>query len=243
MLYRHGTSQTALSQRTLIRDNICGKKQKCLNDDLNYENVVIIGDSHGLDGFNIMKTAYPLINFMDYSLGGCPPFETLDGIVYANKKCADYNDNLWHKINKIDNLKNIVISIRLSEKRYSKTISLVKKLKHEGYNVTVLGVGPFYKSDVLDILTGVKSYAEADEKIQKYIQSEIFGLNKNFKNDIEKLGVNYIDKLSILCPDNRCRCVTSDKSALMVYDKHHLSLAAAIEVGQMVQQVYPDLFK
>ncbi|MES0491055.1 MAG: acyltransferase family protein [Leptospirales bacterium] len=229
--------------RRKFRMDVCNTSERnCNKISLENKNILIIGDSHGIDGYNIMKTAFPDLHFILKSRGGCPPIFDLKGIIYSYKDCSKANSGLWRYLRKSKGIKDIVISMRLSEKRFPPTMQLIKKLTSDGYNVVLLGVGPSYSRKVLDISTGAKTFEEVESNIQPHLAKKIFSLNNKYKSATEKTGATYIDKINFFCPKETCSGFTKNRSELVTYDKHHLSLTASIEFGNNLLMNYPDLF-
>ena len=112
------TLQNINKKRFRNEVNLCNSRNEgtiCGRIKDKFVNVLIVGDSHGPDGLNIFKSAFPYANYLTSNLGGCPLVKDLTGITYAYKDCAYDNELRFAQINSIiKNIDYVVFSNRMS---------------------------------------------------------------------------------------------------------------------------------
>ena len=214
----------------------CGKNRRtCGVVKRGKKNILILGDSHGVDGLTIMESVYPKANFLLSIAGGCPPFQDLETVTYSNQRCPNLNKQRFKWIYGLDIKPEIVLSIRLSEKRIPNVEILVRELTQRDFKVTVLGAGPHYKNDALGIVLGHASLAGLDSKLSSNMLEGTHDIDDILAPKIKKLGANYVRKLDYLCPEKKCKALTKTGD-LFVFDLHHMTYEGAKELGEHYKQ-------
>ena len=209
------------------------KKLKCGKVKRNRRNVLVIGDSHTLDGLNIMHEVYPKANFLVAYAPGCAPLLDLSGVKRAKKTCADKNVERFMWLKELNGLDEVVFSMRLSNDRVLPLINTIEVLQSDGYTVSVIGAGPIYSERVYDLVfrNRQKSIVEVNEIVQSHMDPEIFNVDEQLRPIIAKGGGEFYDKLSFICPQKKCKLTTKERE-IFIFDKHHMTLSGASEVGK-----------
>jgi hypothetical protein len=217
-----------LQQFTCATDELlCGKESKLL------QNVLVLGDSHAVDAFNTMFTAFPEYNFLLSRISGCAPYSEDQ----RDKKCADDNAARWEKIDALKNIQAVVLKIRLTEDRAESFIKFIPELKAKFPKLIVFGAGPFYKRELPEVYERFEG-----EGIDEFRDESPYNTNAAVRAAVETAGGVFIDQHSFFCPNDICADVTRDGSTLIVVDEHHQTLQAARELGIFIREQIPDLF-
>nr|WP_256504626.1 acyltransferase family protein [Gilvimarinus xylanilyticus] len=204
------------------------------------QNVLIIGDSHTVDAYNILRTAYPERYYVNKSLGGCPP--TVGGTLYDIWAG-------WSKLQECDQLNQerlapeflrqfdtVVIAVywgRYQPEHLSETLRYLEKeadldvvvfgnflaLHKPMPDLFNLGVDPREAPDT------VKSFALFEDKLQALSSQQPY---------------RFVSKQLLLCADEDLRSCQMDYSGeLFSYDDHHMSYEAAVKAGQVLRERAP----
>mgnify|MGYP003655892503 CR=1 FL=1 len=190
-----------------------------------------------------METAYPKVNFLLSATGGCPPTFSLEGTSFVNKQCDNINADRFKWMRSLNDMKTIVMSLRVSPDREPLIVDTVRQLTSEGYRVIVLGAGPTYSEDVSAIILRAGSLDAADINARKYLEQDVFANESGFEKDVKAAGGAYIGKRAFFCGDGPCRLMNKDETMPVIFDKHHLTHEAAVEFGQYLAEKHPNLFE
>lgn len=215
---------------TLCKTNwlTCGAVNK------NKRNILIVGDSHGTDGLNIVEKIDPNANFLVSATGGCPPFRSLKRIQFADKKCSELNQTRFEWFDSFSIKPEIILSVRLSNLRVPATVQFVEEWVEKGFKVSVLGVGPHYREEALEIALSHGTVYGLDKALTMRSHPTISGVEQKLEPLIVEAGGIYISKLSFLCPDGICTALTRSGD-IFIYDKNHMTLEGAVELGRQMK--------
>lgn len=209
-------------------------------------NFLILGDSHALDGFNAFITAAPAFNYVMNSVGGCPPLAPQDlGLIKPahpdraaclkiSKQRIDPNFLARFDVIAIsvlfewytpEHLRHYLGILRANTKArlfiFGNYISLNRDCE-------LIAVSQGLKG-CIDPLN-VRSFAKYDDELK--------ALAKEF-------DAAFIAKSEILCGGGALEnCRYEIDGTPFTYDKHHLTLPFALEIGKWIKQHYaPSLVK
>lgn len=201
-------------------------------------NVLVVGDSHGPDGLNIFRAAFPDVNYLIASKGGCPLLTSLEKVEHSYRGCGEYNDYRLEDIERIAvNLDYIVISNRMGLHRAEATIETVSWLSELELPAIVLGAGPQFISDLLPRVLQYGSVDHIDNAMKPFTETSHFAIDDILESRIHQMGGKYVRKLNFFCPDSVCRILTDD-GALVVVDEHHLTIEASQDFGRFLSSSY-----
>ncbi|MFC3195045.1 acyltransferase family protein [Marinicella sediminis] len=211
-----------------------GISEQCLEPHKISQNVLIVGDSFGIDGFNIMSAWQPDNHYILMSEKGCPPIINTSQVL--NKSCDAVFDRLLHYLTDNPGVDEVVYSIRIDFARLPALRKSIQTLIQHPVRVTVLGVGPQYQEQARILAHGATDFAEASKRVNQHQQNRLYVLNEQAKEQVEQAGARYIDKLSYFCPQQQCRVFTEDQKEMVTYDRNHLSLGASMDYAKYLVQ-------
>lgn len=207
---------------------------RCGEEKADIHNVLVIGDSHAPDGYNIAKVLYPESNLMLFSRGGCPPFLDVSDVRHGYKGCAAFNEQLFYYIDSLQNTDVVLLSMLLDDDRISPLLDLIGHLRLKGFEVQVLGVGPRYRIEAINVGYKAETKEEAAALLSEWVYDEIFEINEKVRERVRLAGGDYLEKIYFYCNEKMCDAFTKDGKELVVYDRHHLSFTAASELGKFL---------
>lgn len=205
--------------------------------------VLILGDSHGPDGLNILATAYPDEHFAISVLSGCPPLVSDDLSLLApnhpdRRSCVALNEQRFNPAY-LAQFDAVVISVLFDWYRPEHLANAIAAIKASGVRrVLVFENYLVLKEDMTTLLA--RGVDPRDEPA--WIESVAL-----YKNELGALadaeGLKLVSKSFYLCDnaDDVTTCKTRLGDDLTIYDRHHLSMQAAEIVGQRLTVAYPSL--
>ncbi len=205
-------------------------------------NILVVGDSHAVDGINVFKSAYPDANYFFNMISGCPLLLNFDDIVFSNKECPKLNSlritNIEQSINKMD---AIIISQRILNDRVDHMREAIEWLTKYDSKIIVLGAGPEFDAHLVPLIAEHGTIDGLNMKMHQHAKIDQFAAETELQRFVEEVGGTYIVKRPAFCNDDGvCRVILSDGMPLM-YDGHHLSLSAAKELGAYIRRNYGEL--
>jgi len=217
--------------------NICG------SINTNAVNVLIVGDSHGPDGLNIFKSAFPYANYVTSYLGGCPLVRDLTGITHATKDCAYYNLLRFAQINHIiGDIDYVVFSQRMSLNRVEAMKETLKWFADRDVGLIVLGAGPQYKYDLVSLIIRHGTIMRSSKDLDAFSVKHHFIVDDILGPYVESLGGIYLRMQDFFCPDGMCLAVLDSEVPIM-FDTHHLTLEASQAFGKYLYKTNKNLLK
>ena len=112
--------------------------------------------------------------------------------------------------------------------------SFVEEWVKNGYKVSVLGVGPHYREEALEMALRHGTIYELNDVLTNNLHPTISGVEGKLKPLVEDAGGTYISKLKFLCPNEKCKAFTTNGD-LYIYDKNHMTLKGAVELGHQLK--------
>lgn len=233
MAERFGVARRVCSVR--YSSEICGEIS-----DTNV-NVLVIGDSHGIDGLNIWESAFPGTNLLEAAKSGCPIALSLEGVGYNWEGCAEENAARLSQLEDlIESIDIVVISHLIGESRVQSTIDVVNWLADKPVMIVLLGTGPTYSRDLSEIMLAAGSAINNPDPYADASLMHLFDYDEPMRQAVAAAGGYFIDKRSFFCGDAFCGPLTPG-GELMMFDQNHLTLAAALEFGMHIRRNYPEL--
>jgi len=210
--------------------------------------VLIIGNSHEPDGYNIFHNMFgndPSVNIIRF--GGtnyCDVIEKDSGELFSPIKKRDCSARV-EKLNDLDFIQSIDVVVYSSNRPFMPNkLSTWKILRHislHNSSVKLLVLGTYFNTERY-----CAEIANRFNDISQCINLDYVSYIGN--NELEKIYnievVNasnfvYLDKFAALCTNNELEsCPTSANGEPMFYDQHHLSMGFAEFIGSRFLQVY-----
>lgn len=210
--------------------------------------VLIIGNSHEIDGFNAFSAAYgasETVNLISFgSLNDCRPvFENERIVSRARRWNCDHRIDLLNKAEVIKSLDVVVLS---SNRPFSadkaSSWAILRHLKRQNPNLNIIVLGGHFntKHDCAEIYARYGTYKACANP--GHVSFKPF--NERARSPLEDaraLDFLYIDVARLHCPEgNLASCIVEANGEPIMYDLHHLSLGFARFIGQEMVKRYGD---
>ena len=249
--YAEKTGAEFMSYRREQKSELCQNRVEAFCGKLSSdkENVVLIGNSWAPGAFASFKLAFPDTNFLMGEMGACPPFFAayFEDIEKEIKDiCYDYNRERERSLRALagNGLDTVIMSSRIPPGTEMAVARTLRDIAALGYRVLYLGEIPDYSTSVsswiisqADISTAEKNLNALRDFSGKPVSDE------SMLELIDLTTLEYIRRLDFFCPDNVCRLLTEDRSALVIFDHHHLTEEAALEFASYLRDEYPLVFE
>ncbi|MDO3381187.1 acyltransferase family protein [Gilvimarinus algae] len=201
------------------------------------KNVLVIGDSHTVDAYNILRFAYPEKYYVNVSLGGCPP--TVNNTLYEIWEG-------WSELEKCDQLNKK----RLDPDFLKAFDTIVIAVYWGRYKPEHLLETYNYISNAVDAeivvfgnyLTLKKSMADLhNQGVDPRVTPEVVNNFALFEEELAQMAVDryrFVSKKSLLCGDELSSCELYYDGKPFSYDEHHMSLEAAEAASLRLEGLY-----
>ncbi len=232
------------SERFLPFNRRCGRsRDECMVFDQDKINIVVFGDSHGVDGYNIMALSYPQANIVLASNPSCPPYIDVEYFLESRPNivgCREHNDFIfsrWTEISQADIIVFSMLQDNQSVSRLNDTIDWLRPRSNARF--LVLGTAMIFNKDVPTVISSLESVKQVEAAVMANARTALFETDLLFRENFENSDVLFVSKLDQLCPGRQCQIVLDD-GELLTYDRHHLSVGAARIVAEHIKKLYPE---
>ncbi|WP_175491652.1 acyltransferase family protein [Onishia taeanensis] len=214
-------------------------------NDTEKSNVLVIGDSHAKDYFNVLYLSEEIRESIE------PRMLTMDeACIYMfaiNKspqpqerqpegRCENMVDNFFDD-NRVQSADVILYSTQWQSSALQYIDQFIASLRDvTDAELVIMGRAAQFRP-VPDLIADFGRLSGADVKLWESRQTDIDDLNEEVQRAAERNGVEYFDKLPLSCNVARQRCdVIDEKGRLLYLDGHHLSLEGAHFMGRKVAE-------
>ena len=201
-------------------------------------NVLVLGDSLSVDALNILKTAFPEVNYVLLRASACAPWEPDRN----GAACGEVNRVRNETIAALGPFDFYVLGVAFRQDRIEGMIDYLTGLFQEEKRVVVLGMGNHYKRPATDVYERLAAADDPRPSLAEFHISGNYLLDPVIRNVTEQFGGTFIDRRPFFCPEKPCRDYTLDWQNLVILDEIHQSWGASEEFGQYVRETYPDMF-
>ncbi len=205
----------------------------CLKLDPAKPNYLIIGDSFAADAYVYLSAAYPGINFLQATAGGCVPLVKPAG----DEICSSLLRFIFGKFIPHTKLDGVVLSASWQWDYLDQLDKTIDMLRTETPRVVLVGPVMRYRSNAQAFI--FQSKCLTIDCVERFADSTInpfeYTLNDNIHQRF-RAKVAYIDVQSILC-ENYCRLFTPDRKIIHI-DFGHLTVAGSHYLGQKIVERY-----
>lgn len=208
--------------------------------------VLVFGDSHAKDLFNALQAnrkgalSHIDVRYARIALGCHFSVNTPE----AHNTCIDQNAK---RKALFDDADVVLLAPRWNTQRkttlHDLRDSLAEAMQARGQKFALVGNTAEFTDDGANIIARMARQTNypspnpfpidaANENFYAYLNQDIYKLNEDIEATAVKLGVPYLDRMSLLCPEDTPKCtgVTPDSQALVV-DYGHWSRAGAAYLG------------
>ena len=220
---------------------------KQLSDD--QENLVILGDSHGIDGLNILQPWLGSVHAVLRTESSCPPlsmqdFETLIKPTFKFYEACKENSRMISSPGFYANVKYVAISVFYDwykPEHLDHYLSLANIPDSVG--ILIFGNAPSFKEDLPELIIQRGTLTGIREFVAGWLKDDLWGFEAELERVAAKHGARFVSKLDAFChrDDQTCELFYGDDGKLLTYDKHHLSLEAANELGLELSRKYGSI--
>ncbi len=213
------------------------------------ENLVILGDSHGIDGFNILQPWSASVHTVLRTATSCPPmteedFEKLVKPTWESYEKCRNNSKLISDTGFYADVSYVAISAHY----YSYTPAyldrfLTKADIPDRVGILIFGNAPVFEDDLPELIVQHGTLAGLQEYVARSLVDKSWEFEEGLKRVAAKHGARFVSKFEAFCdPDSKtCKIFIGDDEKLLTYDKHHLSLDAANYLGLELSQRNQDI--
>ncbi|WP_221583741.1 SGNH hydrolase domain-containing protein [Microbacterium sp. G2-8] len=200
------------------------------------QNVLILGDSVGVEGHLLAEEMWPDANVVTAEKAECPPLRTLDGIQHSFAGCEQLNDRRFESLGEnADRIDRVVVAMRLDDERLPHVLDVVAWLTEQGIEESVYGVGPQYDQFVWQVMAMHQPGADAERALYSHL-TVASTLNAAYADGVAQRGGQYIDRWSWACQEGACRAhLGDDITDLVMVDKVHMTRDAVVAFAQSVR--------
>ena len=230
---------------------MCGQRgwSKCEELSDKQKNVVILGDSHGPDALNILKPFWPEAHYVLMSENGCPPMTSASFERLVLKKARHYEsckrrtENLA-SADFFDKVDILVLSARFTWytpeelDRFLSEANLPSDIK-----LILFEQAPSFSTDLPDIIFGFARLSGLERYAAEFVETKTWDSKTALQDIAGKWNATLLPKASFFCEQKtgECRLFYGDENKLLTYDRHHMSVASAYELGAYLKAEHPDL--
>lgn len=195
--------------------------------------VVVTGDSHAADGFNMIYPAlgdeYPIISGM----GGCPPIAVGAEPVMRRPitpGCKQLN-GIRTSTAYLARVDVLVISVLWGKYTAGDLRTLLERATQANPNIRIIVFGNYFVTNDL-CWRIIERFGAGHCFDDRYIESR-FLYEEDLRAVTNSFGGLFLSKQDVLCHHDTCRLYADDAQTIpLTWDKHHLSYEFAEVLGQ-----------
>lgn len=239
------TQRDVMNARLEAARNLCGGRRRehliCGSVSDTAPNVLVVGDSHAVDAFNVMRRVWPKANFLVSSASACPFLIDLSTTHVGAEDCEETNAARLAEFERLaPNIDTIILAMRFSGERGPALRETAAALAALGPSLVVLGAGPWYDAPVRELIAEHGSLIDLDPALNEHLIVSHF-IDDQVQPSVEELGGVYLACRPFLCPDDGpCRILASDGQP-NIFDAHHFTLSGARDFADYIRRTYPAL--
>jgi len=202
-------------------------------------NILIIGDSHGPDGFNIMNAAAPQYNYLVYATPACPPLRNLDNVFFLSNRdvCKERNQKFFSEVKQhLAEIEMVVLSVRHERSRIPSITETIGWFERNDTEVVVIGPGPTYTKKLQNVILQYSDVRSMTIAAHAATDIRVVGLESLIKRAVSEASGDYISRVEYFCPNGHCDPFIKNTQSPVTIDVHHLTNEAAIVFGETHSQ-------
>jgi peptidoglycan/LPS O-acetylase OafA/YrhL len=230
----------------------CGQRswERCKEKSASVPNVVILGDSHGIDGLNILAPLNPELHFVLASANGCPPmtppdFKKLVKKTHPNYKECETSTRALSEPSYYQDIDYLIFSQRYS---WYKPVHLERYMESlpadfEG-KVLIFGNAPSFEEELPELVMAHGHSARLEAYASGFLLEDTWLYEKELEQLAHKYEGLFVSRAAYYCDREAglCQLFYGRDKRLLTYDKHHLSVDAAHALGIEFSSEHPNFF-
>ncbi len=212
-------------------------------------NLVILGDSQGIDGFNILQPWFDSVHVVMQTEAACPPLSVHDSEELIKPSFKNYqkcreNSKLLSAPGFYADVSYVAISALYewyTPEHLDHYLSSADIPDHVG--ILIFGNAPTFREDLPELIIQHGTLAGLREFAARSLNDRLWDSDEALKRIARKHGARFVSKLDAFCdPDSKaCELFYGDEGRLLTYDRSHLSLDAANSMGLALSRKYGDI--
>ena len=113
----------------------------------------------------------------------------------------------------------------------------------DSVGILIFGNAPSFKEDLPELIIQRGTLTGIREFVAGWLKDDLWGFEAELERVAAKHGARFVSKLDAFChrDDQTCELFYGDDGKLLTYDKHHLSLEAANELGLELSRKYGSI--
>ena len=192
-------------------------------------NVLVIGNSHVIDGWNILRTIYPADYFFVLDTNGCATTVGKPNTA----RCSD-SANLRFNAGFLRQFDYIVYSRLVNAQYVDENLEYLSFL-HAQKVTKVVVLGNYYRS-VLSFDDALQMFGNDEKRLRNFLTTDK-SVNQALGAASKSHGFLFVDKFAALCDNDVCPIFSPD-NVPFTYDKHHLTYAFAVYIAE---RTFPEI--
>jgi peptidoglycan/LPS O-acetylase OafA/YrhL len=210
------------------------RPDQCLRRDPGRPNVLLLGDSHAASLWVGLQAAMPAVNVMQATASGCKPLLPLRG----QPRCRSVIDTAISDLDAAGPVDEVVLVARWQYEDLARLPATISALRTHARSVVVIGPTSEYRIALPKLLAREQLAGRAGLAAQNLALGR-FAVDAALGSAVERLKVEYVSQLTLICPKKACRTLT--RSGIpMKFDYGHYTQAGSVEIGQ---QLAPGLLR
>jgi peptidoglycan/LPS O-acetylase OafA/YrhL len=212
---------------------------RCLAREPDRPNYLIVGDSFAADAYVYLSAAFPEVNFLQATAGGCHPL--IDNAT-RDALCTALLQRVFETFIPSSGIDGVILGAAWDPGDLDLLEKTIQRLATSGRRVTLLGPGIGFEAKVQPLIyqsRGV-TVGEVERFVNSRIRPSTAALNGTMRRRFTPQVDAYIDVQSILC-DGQCALFTPGGQLIYV-DSGHLTLAGSLFLAPKIASRYATLF-
>lgn len=248
-----GLAYVEMTQREANRERLTGFAEDCgvAGDRLcmtpveDAPNVLVLGDSHGVDGYAMARAAFSDANIMYGGAPGCQVYVSVRRAFEARAaagdrsaatakaaECVAHAERVFARRDAFEAADIVILNYRFALADLDlieDTVAFVRDVSEA--QVVILGNAVRLTQPLPDIV-GSFELEPGGAIPESFIVPGEGDVERALAGIAERRGAVFLSKSEAFCPNSRCRAVLGDR--LVTYDYDHLSHEAAVWFGETV---------
>jgi len=205
----------------------------CLRFVKDKPNYLLVGDSHAAHLSIAIREAFPDVNVLQATSSGCRPFLNPTG----DFRCTKFITHIFKGFVPSHKLDGLILSGRWSREHEKDLDETMQWLSKYVPRIVLVGPNMTYTAYLAEILRDAARFGEGDISAiaSRYIDRTRYPANETVRKIAGKYGAQYVDIISVLCPNAKCRVISATGEP-MGFDRGHLTLSGSRTLMDMLLQ-------
>ncbi len=206
--------------------------EQCHNPVAGKMNVLVVGDSMAVDGYNALLTALPDANVVMSTVGGCPPYDDMQHLLPTNhphrQRCIEINQKRFDPayIASFDAIAVVVLYDWYTPEHLERFLQKVRSVSGQ---MPIFIFGNYFKLNT-ECWELIERLGPQSCQSKEFVESE-FGFEPELADLSRKYdNVFFLSLKQAFCGDGTCTYALGDVP--FTWDEFHLSYEFSVEMGK-----------